>query len=51
VTTECTELCAHAQDRNPEVWQSWGSVARYLVARLAETGPTVAMLWVIYVHR
>jgi hypothetical protein len=33
-----------------EPWESWGTTARYVIVRLAQTMPTALLVWQAFVH-
>jgi hypothetical protein len=51
VETESTDMQAGRPSTTPQPWQTWGSVARYAICRLAQATPTVLLLWETCIRR
>ena len=51
LTTKPTARQTAVPSINQEPWQSWGVTIRYLVIRLAQAAPTVALAWLTILRR
>jgi hypothetical protein len=51
VPCKSTNVQASPHNTTPEPWQTWGSVCRYTIYRLANATPTVLLLWETLIRR